>query len=269
MNPSGEEQIRYARNMLIPGFGEAGQERLARARVAVVGLGALGCAASAYLAAAGVGTLRLIDPDEVDLSNLQRQILHGTDRIGRPKAESAAGSLRGLNPCVRFECVPDRFSRANAEALLGDVQVAVDGTDTFESKYEMNDACLDLGVPLATAGVLALSGQGLFVVPGQTACLRCVMPEIPRGAPSTDEQGILGAVAGVLGSLQALEAIRWIAGFWRQAPDGSGSMHVLDGEAMRWHTMQIARRPGCRCGRIEAGTSAQGVAGRGLSEKGI
>jgi molybdopterin/thiamine biosynthesis adenylyltransferase len=241
-----EDRDRYDRNLRIAGFGEAGQVRLAAARVLVVGLGGIGCPAALYLAAAGVGTLGLADPDRVEPSNLQRQVLHREAGLGLRKTRSAAESLRGLRAALRIEEHPVEVTAANAEAILGAYDAVVEATDRFEAKYLLNDACLALGKPFATAGILALSGHALFVVPGRTPCLRCAVPEVPRGEPTTAERGVLGAVPGVLGSLLALEVISWLVGL---APPGdAGRLHALDGERLRLTTTRLAPRPGCPCG---------------------
>ncbi len=241
------EVIRYQRNLLIPGFGEQGQERLGQTRVAVVGLGGLGSPVALYLAAAGVGTLGLFDSDAVELSNLQRQVLHDTGRLGMGKAESAAATLEKLNPGVALEVHAVRLTEGNAREFLGPYDAVVEATDNFESKFLLNDVCLDLRKPLATAGILALSGHALFVVPGCSPCLRCVSPEIPRGVPTTAEQGVLGAVPGILGSVEALEILRWAAGLWTARADGRGLLHSVDGRTMRLASMRIPRRRECRC----------------------
>jgi adenylyltransferase/sulfurtransferase len=240
------QRLRYGRNLLIPGFGEEAQERLARARVLIVGLGGLGSPAALYLAAAGVGTLGLMDSDRVELSNLQRQILHATPRLGEPKTDSARATLAALNPDLRIEAFAERLTRDNAAKRMQDFDVVVEATDNFESKFLINDVCLELKKPFATAGILALSGQAQFVVPGRTPCLRCALPEIPEGVPTTAELGVLGALPGILGSVEALETIRWIAGLWN-GDRGAGVLHTVDGETMRLHTLRLTRRADCVC----------------------
>ncbi len=250
------QRARYERNLLIPGLGEEGQERLARARVLIVGLGGLGSPAAFYLAAAGVGTLGLLDSDLVEISNLQRQILHSAARLGDAKTSSAAAALAALNPEVRIETFQERLSGENAAERIRDFDVVVEACDSFESKFLINDTCLELVKPFATAGILALSGQAQFVVPGRTACLRCVLPEIPEGVPTTSQLGVLGALPGILGSVEALEVIRWIGGLWEPQPGGAGSLHTVDahmsdgntgGDTMRLHTLRLTRRPDCPC----------------------
>lgn len=242
-----QQRTRYARNLLIPGFGEAGQERLNAASACIVGLGGLGSAAGLYLAAAGIGRLGLLDWDTIELSNLQRQVLHPSARIGRLKTDSAAETLAALNPEVRLERLSARLTPDNADGLLGPFETIIEATDNFEAKFLINDVCLTLRKPFATAGILSLSGQAMFVVPGQTACLRCALPDVPDGVPTTSQQGVLGAVPGILGSLQAMEVIRWIVGLWKPRPRGAGLLHSVDGQAMRLQTIETPPRLDCRC----------------------
>lgn len=242
-----EQRTRYDRNLRIPALGTAGQERIGAGRVAVIGLGGLGSPAALYLAAAGVGTLALFDADRVELSNLQRQILHATRDIGRSKSESALDTVSGLNPEIEVKSSIARVTRDNAGELVSGYDVIVEASDNFETKFLLNDVCLERETPLATAGILALSGQAQFIVPGRVPCLRCVQPEPPRGVPSTAEQGVLGAVPGILGSLQAMEVLRYLAGMWEPLPGGAGYLHSVDGENMRLRSLRITRRRDCRC----------------------
>ncbi len=245
-----EEQERYGRNILIPGIGIEGQERLRAAHVAVVGLGGLGSPAALYLAAAGVGTLGLFDFDRVELSNLQRQVLHTTDRVGTAKAASAAVTLGALNPGVTLEPAETRVTEENAADLLGRFDAVVEATDNFASKFLLNDVCLSLKKPFATAGILALSGQAMFVVPGQTPCLRCAVPEIPVGVPTTAQLGVLGAVPGILGSIEAFEIIRWLTGLWSPRADGTGRLHMVDGATLRLRTLTLPAKTDCTCAAL-------------------
>lgn len=238
---------RYVRNELVRDVGAEGQRRLFESSVAIVGLGGLGGPVAYYLAAAGVGTLALIDDDDVEVSNLQRQILHATDQIGKSKAASAAHRIGELNPDVVALPIAQRITARNAKIVLEQYDVVVDATDSFEAKYVLNDACIDLRKPFSTAGVVGLSGQALFVVPGKTPCLRCIMPSVPEGIPSPGEAGIIGAVPGVLGSIQALEIIRWLTGIWREEPQGKGLLHGLDGRRMSVRTLHVSARADCRC----------------------
>jgi molybdopterin-synthase adenylyltransferase len=250
-----DQRARYERNLLIPGIGESGQEKLAKARVCVIGLGGLGSPAAYYLAAAGVGTVGLVDSDVVDVSNLQRQILHTTDRIGMSKAESAELTLNALNPEVRTQAIHLWLSQDNVADVITQFDVVVEATDNFETKFLINDACLEYRKPFATAGILGLSGQALFVAPGESPCLRCAVPSEPEGVPTTSDMGVLGAVPGILGSLQALETIRYLAGLWAPQDNGAGLLNTIDGDAMRLRTMHIPRRPECRCASLRSTTS--------------
>lgn len=222
-----------------------------RARVLVIGLGGLGSPAALYLAAAGVGTIGLLDSDRVELSNLQRQILHNTSRVGGSKIDSAREALHALNPEANVVPLAVRFTSANADDIVSGFDAVIEASDNFETKFLVNDVCLELKKPFATAGILAMDGHALFVVPGRTACLRCVMPEIPVEAPTTAQFGVLGAVPGILGSVQAFEVIRWIVGFWREPDNGMGRLHSVDGETMRLHTARVPRQVQCRCAATE------------------
>lgn len=250
MHLSADEQKRYERNTLIPGLGESGQLRLKSAKVAIAGLGGLGSPVVHYLAAAGVGALALIDYDSIELSNLQRQVLHTTARIGMSKAASAAAVVKELNPHVTATPVHERLNRDNAAGILADYDVVVEATDNFEAKFLLNDVCVEMGKPLATAGILAMSGQAQFIVPGKTPCLRCLVPDIPADTPTTGMLGVLGAVPGVLGSLEALEIIRYLTGQWQPAADGSGLLHRVDGETMNLRTLRVHRSDTCACARL-------------------
>jgi adenylyltransferase/sulfurtransferase len=234
------------RNVAIPGFGEQGQARLASSRVLVVGLGGLGSPAAFYLAAAGVGTLGLLDSDVVEESNLQRQVLHRTSDIGRPKTESAADAIGALNPDVRVDPIRERMTAGNAPGLIRNFDAVVEASDNFSTKFLINDACVGLQKPFATAGILCLSGQCQFVVPGLTACLRCAVPEPPQPPPGIP--GVLGAAPGAMGSIEAMEIIRWLAGMWTARHDGAALMHCLDGDSMRLKTLRVPPRKGCACG---------------------
>ncbi|MDX9972674.1 MAG: HesA/MoeB/ThiF family protein [FCB group bacterium] len=247
---STEQQQRYDRNIRIPGFGEEGQARLFASKALIVGLGGLGSPVAQYLCAAGVGTLGLLDSDVLELSNLQRQVLHSTPKLGHLKAESAAETLAALNREVQLKVLPHRLTEANAGELFAQYDVVVECSDNFETKFLINDMCLAYRKPFATAGILSLSGQAMFVVPGQTPCLRCAVPEIPEGVPTTAELGVLGAVPGILGSIEALELIRYLTGVWKPQSNGQGLLHTVNGDAMRLATMRIPRRPDCRCASL-------------------
>jgi adenylyltransferase/sulfurtransferase len=199
---------RYSRQLVLPEWSESAQLALHRAGVLVIGAGALGSPVAMYLAGAGVGRLGVVDDDEVELSNLHRQLLHFTPDIGVPKAHSAAAKLRFLNPGVVVEPYQARFS----PAMIEDHDLVVDCSDSFATRYEVNAACCAAGVRLIEGGVLGMSGLVMAIRPGETACYRCAFPEAPPSAPSCAEAGVLGPAAGVIGSLQALEAIKLLTG---------------------------------------------------------
>ncbi|OIP29119.1 MAG: hypothetical protein AUK47_28255 [Deltaproteobacteria bacterium CG2_30_63_29] len=241
------DTTRYERNILIPEIGLEGQRALNQAKVAVVGLGGLGSPVTFYLTAGGIGTIGLFDYDVVELSNLQRQILHNSDRLGVGKTESAAATLLALNPDTSFRLSNERITADNAPGLLDDYDVIVEATDNFRAKYLLNDYCVERRKPLATAGILGLSGQMMFIVPGSTPCLRCLVPEPPLDVPSTSQLGVLGAVPGLLGSLETLAVIRWLVGMRDDPLAGRGRLHSFDGSAMRLRTLNVERRVGCLC----------------------
>jgi adenylyltransferase/sulfurtransferase len=235
---------RYSRQMILPEVGGAGQARLRQSRVVVVGAGGLGSPAALYLAAAGVGTLGLVDSDRVDLSNLQRQILHGTKTLDVSKVVSAQGRLEELNPDVRVVPHAVRLDAGNARDLLGRYEVVVEGSDNLETKLVVNDACLALGRPLVVAGILRWDGQLLVVRPGESACYRCVYRrEPPAGTmPTCEAAGIVGPVAGVMGSLQAVEALKLCLGL---ATAATGRLLFYDGAAAELRAITVRPDPAC------------------------
>jgi sulfur-carrier protein adenylyltransferase/sulfurtransferase len=257
-----DELQRYARQMAMPEFGAAGQEKLRAARVLLIGAGGLGSPAALYLAAAGVGTLGIVDPDAVELSNLHRQILHGTADVGRPKVASAADRLGGVNPHVRVEARAERFTAANAVELARGWDVVVDGCDNFPTRYASNDACVALGIANVYGSVWRFEGQVSVFAPHLGGpCYRCVNPRAPAPGtvPSCAEAGVLGVMPGLIGTLQALEAIKLITGLGE--PLVGRLLHV-DGAAMKFREFQLRRDPDCaRCaeGRRELAVEEEGV----------
>ena len=241
---SPEERQRYARHLDLPGFGGRAQEKLRAGRVLVVGCGGLGSPALFYLAAAGVGRLGLMDSDHVEISNLQRQILHATPDIGRSKVDSAVARLRALNPHVRLEPHPERLTAGNAPDLFAPYDLILDCTDNFAAKYLISDACVAAKKPFVYAGISGFCGQILTVRPGQSACLRCVFPEPPPEpkAPA----GPLGAIPGVIGSLQAVEALKFLAGLGNLLTD---TLLTYDGLEAAFKPVHAHRNPACpACG---------------------
>jgi molybdopterin/thiamine biosynthesis adenylyltransferase len=247
--PFSEAELRrYSRQMILPEVGGAGQARLRQARVAVVGAGGLGSPAALYLAAAGVGTLGLIDSDRVDLSNLQRQILHGTKAVDLPKVASAQERLEDLNPDVNVVPHALRLDAGNARDVLRPYDVVVEGSDNLATKLAVNDACVALGRPLVVAGILRWDGQLLVVRPGESACYRCVYrQEAPEGAmPTCEAAGIIGPVAGVVGSLQAVEALKLCLGLPSPA---TGRLLLYDGAVAELRAIMVRPDPACpACG---------------------
>ena len=239
---------RYSRHLRLPEVGEAGQRKLQNARIAMVGAGGLGSPAAFYLAAAGIGTIVLADDDIVDRSNLQRQILHTEDRIGVPKVESARIALSALNPTVSIETFPERITAQNVERLIEGADVVVDGADNFPVRYLLNDACVKLGKPLVYGAVHRFEGQvSVFDAGrhrGHAPCYRCLFPEPPppEAAPNCAEAGVLGVLPGVIGLLQATEAIKLILGVGEPL---AGRLLHFDAMAMRFRETRLSADPDC------------------------
>jgi adenylyltransferase/sulfurtransferase len=238
---------RYARHIVLKEIGGEGQRRLIAARVVLIGAGGIGCPALQYLAAAGIGSLTVIDDDTVSLDNLQRQILFGTADVGRPKAEVAGEASRRLNPDVHFGAAPERLTAVNARALLAGADLVIDGSDNFATRLLVSDTCTALRIPLVSAAI------GMFQVqvgtwrgwePGKP-CYRCFVGDAfdSEDCDTCAELGVLGAMAGMAGSWAAMEAIRQIVGFGGEA---AGKVHVFDGLAPSMRTLKIAKDPGCR-----------------------
>jgi len=243
-----EQRQRYSRHLLVPEVGEAGQARLLESKVLLVGAGGLGSPAALYLAAAGVGTLGIVDSDVVDLSNLQRQVLHTNARVGRPKTESAAETIRALNPDVSVVRHDVRLDSSNVLETLRPYDVVLDGCDNFATKYLVNDAAHLLGKPNVFGSIFRFEGQASVFVPGEGPCYRCLFPEPPPAglAPSCDEAGVLGVLPGVVGLLQATEVVKLLLGRGRTLV---GRLLTYDALEMRFEEYQARRDPRCRlCG---------------------
>ena len=246
LNP--DQQLRYSRHTMLPEVGEKGQIALLKARVLCLGAGGLGSPSSMYLAAAGIGTLGMVDDDVVDVSNLQRQILHTTDRVGVHKVESAAKTLGGLNPDVKVVQHRTRLDSSNALEIMSGYDVIVDGADNFQARYLVNDAALKLGIPVIHASIFRFEGQ-LTVFPGDGGpCYRCLYPSPPppEEAPSCAEAGVLGVLPGVMGVLQATEAIKIILG---QGTTLAGRLLVYDALKTKFRELKLRRDESCpTCG---------------------
>ena len=242
-----EEIDRYARHLVLREIGGLGQTKLKAAKVAIIGAGGIGCPAAQYLAAAGIGKLGLIDDDIVSLSNLQRQILFTTDQVGAAKAMSAAVTLQGINPNVDYFPLHLRLDEDNAARTLGRYDIVLDGCDNFPTRLLVNRVCHELGKPLVSAAIGRWSGQ-LAVFDGQP-CYQCLVPDVPPDADTCERVGVVGALAGVMGTLAALEVIKLITG----AGDSlKGQLMIFDGLSMQSRVVKLTPEPQCPvCGHLE------------------
>jgi adenylyltransferase/sulfurtransferase len=243
-----EQLIRYSRHFLLPEVGEEGQAKLLQAKVLMIGAGGLGSPSAYYLAAAGVGTLGIIDNDVVDISNLQRQILHANDRVGMPKVESAQKTLQGLNPDVKVIPYNAKLTSDNIMEILKDYDMVVDGCDNFPTRYLVNDACVLAGKPNVHGSIFQFEGQATVFYPGKGPCYRCLYPEPPPAemAPSCAEAGVLGVLPGLIGTIEALEAIKLILG---KGESMVGRLLCFNTLTMEINTLKLRRDPNCpMCG---------------------
>jgi adenylyltransferase/sulfurtransferase len=238
------KRARYSRHLLIPEVGEEGQLKLLDSRVLMLGAGGLGSPAALYLAAAGVGTIGIVDMDVVDLSNLQRQILHTNDRVGMPKVESARMTLQALNPDVRIVEFRERLSSENAFRIFEQFDLTLNGCDNFPTRYLVNDACVLLGIPNAYGSIFRFDGQASVFATKGGPCYRCLYPEPPPPGlvPSCAEGGVLGVLPGIIGTIQATEAIKLILGIGNTLV---GRLLLLDALSMEFRTMKLRRDPAC------------------------
>lgn len=239
-----EEIQRYSRHILLPEVGGKGQMRLKQSSVLIVGAGGLGSPVALYLAAAGVGRIGLIDNDVVDTSNLQRQVLHDTAQLGRPKVESGAERLRAINPNITVEPYHDRLGADNVADLVSKYDVIVGGVDNFPARYLLNDACVMARKPLVEAGILKYDGMIMTIKPYEGPCYRCIFPEPPPPGtvPTCSEAGILGALAGVMGSMQAFEVLKLLLKIGEPLV---GQMLMFEGLKGQFRTVEWDRNPKC------------------------
>jgi sulfur-carrier protein adenylyltransferase/sulfurtransferase len=238
-----EERQRYSRHLVLKEIGTQGQERLGRARVLIVGVGGLGSPAALYLAAAGVGTLGVLDCDQVELSNLQRQVLFDSASVGTHKAVAARDRLLALNPSIRVIAHDEELNAVNARKLLGDYEVIVDGSDRLATRYLVNDTCVLLGKSLVSAAIYRFEGQALTYVPGRGPCYRCAFPQpAADAAPSCAEAGVLGVLPGVLGAIQATEVLKLITGIGEPL---IGRLLTYDALEMRFRDLKVSARRDC------------------------
>jgi adenylyltransferase/sulfurtransferase len=241
---------RYSRQIMIPDLGGKGQIRLRQARVLIIGAGGLGSPAALYLGAAGVGALGLVDPDRVELSNLQRQILHTTLDINHQKVTSAKDKISKLNPDVEVVIYPVRLEQNNAAGIFSGYDFIIDGSDNFPTKFLVNDIAVNMGIAFSHAGIVRMQGQTMTILPQKSACYRCLFrePPPPEEILNCQQAGILGAVAGTVGTIQATEAIKYLAGF----EEGLLTNRLLtyDAKSMSFHMVEVSRDAHCAaCGR--------------------
>ena len=236
--------LRYSRQILLPQIDIEGQQRLLDASVAVFGLGGLGSPIAMYLAAAGVGRLVLIDYDVVELSNLQRQVVHRTDDLARPKVESARDTVLELNPGTRVECINERLDADGLDAVIPGVDVAVDGTDNFEARFAINAACFRAGKPLVSGAAIRFEGQVSVYHPGvgDSPCYQCLYRDTTTVAQTCAETGVVAPLLGIIGAVEALETMKVIMGVGR---DLTGRLLLLDALTMDWQEMRFKRDPKC------------------------
>jgi len=240
-----EERERYDRQIMIRGIGEEGQEKLKQAKVVVAGSGGLGSPASIYLAAAGVGTIRMIDHDRVELSNLNRQILHWDKDIGRNKVDSAAEKLSQLNRSVKIEAVEETIDEVNISRLVAGFDLIVDAMDNLPTRYLLNKAAIDNHIPFIHGAVYGLEGRVMTIIPGKTACLRCVY----RGLIPEEKFPVIGVTPAVIGCIQATEVIKYIVGIGKLLTD---RLLVYDGLNMKFTELVVKRDPNCEhCGHLK------------------
>ena len=240
---SANEWQRYQRQVQLPGFGAAGQTRLKQARVLIVGIGGLGCPAAQYLAAAGVGTITLVDGDVVSRSNLQRQVLFGEADVGQPKAAIARQRLLANNPTIQVAAVAEHFSEANADKLLAGITLALDCSDNFTARYLLNNHCLQQQIAWVYASVIRFSGQLALFTPGN-ACYQCLFPQPAATVEDCNSAGVLGSLPGVLGTLQATEALKFLAGLEDTL---ANQLLLVEGLTNNISRLQLAVNPACFC----------------------
>ncbi|HEV7705830.1 MAG TPA: molybdopterin-synthase adenylyltransferase MoeB [Gemmatimonadaceae bacterium] len=248
---SNEEIFRYSRHLILPDVGLEGQKKLKRARVLLVGVGGLGSPAALYLSAAGVGTLGLVDFDVVDATNLQRQVLHGTSAIGRRKLDSARDRIEDLNPNVKVEAHETPLTSRNALEIISTYDIVVDGTDNFQTRYLVNDACVLLGKPNVYGSIYRFEGQASVFATGDAPCYRCLFrePPPPGLVPSCAEGGVLGVLPGIIGTIQTTEALKLILGIGESL---AGRLLLVDALRMRFRTLNLRKDPACpACGTHE------------------
>ena len=248
MSLSKEQTNRYSRQLILPEIGVHGQERLLRASVLIIGAGGLGCPAALYLAAAGVGTIGVMDEETVTLSNLHRQIVHTLDDVGQPKVFSVQRHVQKRNPDATVHAIHERLTVSNAPRYVQDYDLILDGSDNFSTRYLVNDACVLYNKPLVHGAAIGFGGQLLTILPRQSACVRCVFPEPPQpdAIPNCQEAGVLGSVTGIVGSLMAHEALKVLL---KVGTPLTNRLLVVEGMRSRFREVLVRRDPACAvCG---------------------
>ncbi len=241
-----EEKQRYDRQIIIPGIGEAGQEKLKKARVVIAGSGGLGSPISLYLAAAGLGTLRIIDNDKVELSNLNRQILHWDKDIGKAKTKSANDKLSQLNKNITIETVNTTIDETNVSALVADFDIIVDAMDNMPTRYLLNKAAIENGIPFVHGAIFGLEGRAMTVIPGESACIRCLY----HGTPPKEKFPVLGTTPAIIGAIEATEVIKYLTGIGTLR---TNRLLIYDGLNMKFTELNVARNKNCEhCGSLIA-----------------
>lgn len=244
-----EQLLRYSRQILLPDFGVEGQQKLMEAHVLIMGLGGLGSPVAMYLAAAGVGKLTLVDFDTVEITNLQRQIIHSTDSLGQSKVESAAQRMRQLNPEVEIVCVDRTLEQPDLESLLSDVSLLVDATDNFDTRFMINRACYNTRTPLVSGAAIRMEGQVSVFDFGDDSspCYRCLYDEQGEENTSCSENGVMAPMVGIIGSIQAMEAIKLLAGYGETL---TGKLLITDALYQDWRRIKLKKDPACPvCGK--------------------
>ena len=240
-----EDQLqRYSRHIILPEVGGKGQKKILQAKVLIIGAGGLGCPVGYYLAAAGVGTIGMVDDDSVELSNLQRQIAHSTSRLGMLKVDSAKATFEALNPDVKVVGIKERVNKDNIMDFMKDYDIVVDGSDNFPTRYLVNDACVLLRKPLVSGAILKFEGQVTTIVPGEGHCYRCLFEEMPPAGlvPSCQEAGVIGAIPGVVGSLQAIEVFKLILG---KGDVLKNTLLIYDALKTTFRRVKVPKNPEC------------------------
>ncbi len=240
------ELERYGRQIMMAGFGEAGQEKLKRARVFIAGAGGLGCPISIYLANAGIGTIRLVDHDTIELSNLNRQILHWHEDVSRPKIDSASEKLRRMNPELKIETIKETMTEGNLSELTRGFDVIVDAMDNIPTRYLLNKVAIEHGVPFFHGAIWGLEGRAMTVIPGKSACLGCVY----HGVPPRTKFPVLGVTPAVIGCIEATEVIKYLVGIGELL---TNRILIYDGLNMKFTEINVKRNPDCEyCGKLPA-----------------